>query len=110
MSDHPYKKSNADRRDIRASKDSPETPRANRSKKDRKRWCGGHEGREHIPAVKERGDHNVPFISDGYVRFCSVCGKDLETYYGHWFMNNKQYGKDMPDWLKEYLEKKNGDH
>lgn len=69
MSDSPYKKNNADRRDARASKDTSEVPRANRGKKDRKRWCGGHEGREHTPEVKERGNN----LLGGYVRFCSVC-------------------------------------
>ncbi len=35
---------------------APDTPR-HRGRKDRKRWCGGHEGREHIPGPPEP-NHN----------------------------------------------------
>lgn len=30
---------------------APDTPR-HRSRKDRKRWCGGHVGREHVPVIR----------------------------------------------------------
>lgn len=30
---------------------SPEVPK-HRSRKDRKRWCGGHIGREHVPVIR----------------------------------------------------------
>jgi len=36
-------------RDARHVHNGPEVPRAVRGKKDRKRWCGGKEGREHTP-------------------------------------------------------------
>lgn len=86
------------RRDFRAVK-APEVepPKPVRGKKDRKRWCGGHEGREHklecrpykgwLGAEKGWREH-----------VCTVCGKQVD-----WYSPWSQWGPDSknkkPAWV-----------
>jgi hypothetical protein len=71
----------------------PEQPK-HKSKKDTKRWCAGHIGREHDYqwVVDERFDYawiisgtRTPADKQWYVLKCSQCGKQKDSCYalGH---------------------------
>ena len=58
----------------------PDEVRVPPGRKDRKRWCGGHVGREHAPAWKVC---NYSFAGwSEYV--CAICGKKLDHCFP-WF-------------------------
>jgi hypothetical protein len=74
-----YRASGVMVRDARHVHNGPEAPRGARSKKDRKRWCGGHVGREHKPEciVKRQWNDRVRW----YVLACTTCGKELAHHF-----------------------------
>ena len=94
-----WKQDSARRRDVRNAKD-PNELKKTPAKKNRKRWCGGHVGREHQPKCMMGADFkSIPkdrifrrmYLRTRYL-ICTVCGKQLATYYG--------WGKwDPPDWV-----------
>lgn len=95
-----WKTESAARRDERSTKDEePERARSH-AKKDRKRWCGGREGREHTPKAIRRSELEKfralgSWLGGSIILFCEKCGKELETWYG---------GKQTrPEWVKEFL-------
>lgn len=52
------------------------------AKKDKKRWCGGHVGREHKPACKSFKEIKK-WGNDNYrILVCENCGKEMAIYYG----------------------------
>jgi hypothetical protein len=87
-----YHASSVRRRLLRQSLPADAPPRPVRGKKDRRRWCGGHVGREHKPVcmdyreLKFRGrglggpaDSSV--FKNWKVLACTLCGKELEFYF-----------------------------
>lgn len=85
-----YGASSVIRREVRQDRPS-DTHKPMAGKKDRKRWCGGHVGREHQTVCRNYRDikntagtrPNMPTLYSGWrVLVCLVCGKELETYYG----------------------------
>ena len=92
MSD--WQESAIKRKDFRATKaPEPEPPKPTRGKKDRKRWCGGHEGREHKLECR---------IYKGWLgtkgwreRICTTCGKQAD-----WWSGPSGFGrKKKPSWV-----------
>lgn len=85
MSD--YRQSANKRRDTRHTKLEIRAPSG--SKKDTKRWCKGHVGREHkLICVTDS------FFKDRHILRCETCGKKLDFWWPHpW---NK---KPKPDWV-----------
>lgn len=84
------------RRDARHDASTSEVPRGLRGKKDRKKWCGGHEGREH--ELKP-----IPWL-DAWAKgcwklSCVKCGKDLEHYYFN--QHNSRFSDERPAWVPE---------
>lgn len=82
MSD--WKKSAAARRDERHAKDESPAPnalagRAPATKKDTKRWCGGHVGREHQPVCTP--EPSQPPGHAWRILQCCACGRKLDHYY-----------------------------
>lgn len=53
-------------------------PRRFPAKKDRKRWCGGKEGREH---VWERRPPSPSLLGRSEIDVCAVCGRKNWTTY-----------------------------
>jgi hypothetical protein len=94
MSD--WKQGAAHRRDERATKLEETTPGPARHK-DKKRWCKGRVGREHkgvchnYNELKRWGLGNK-YVSGWKILVCTVCGKELETWYGN--------PKNRPEWAK----------
>ena len=88
-----WKEGAAKRRDVRNTKGPDATPTMP-AKKDKKRWCGGHVGREHqpvcMPVLKYR-------FTEGWRELvCTVCGKVLDHYYS--FAWSKKH-KPPPPWV-----------
>ena len=81
----------AARRDARHTK-GPDEPAPHPAKKDKKRWCGGHVGREHTPVCMPAK------LTFAFKRardlVCTTCGKILEQYWG---MGKQQ----PPPWVTE---------
>lgn len=90
-----WKQGASARRDARATKDEqprdrmgrPEPQPQQRAKKDKKRWCKGHVGREHDPViVKQEGYwHDKPCSNDGWfgchhTEKCENCGRRLRYF------------------------------
>lgn len=67
-----------------------------RGKKNRKRWCAGHVGREHKTAAVDYATvkrHDKPRVDGMYKKWkllvCTECGKELDRYFpwhDHWDM------------------------
>lgn len=87
-----WKKGAADRRDARATKSPEEIPKATAQKKDTKRWCGGHEGRDHKPACFKE-PRGFTGETEWYKLCCTVCGKVLD-YWSNWFGQRRP----RPEW------------
>lgn len=66
-------------RDARHTHNGPNEP-AHRSNKDRKRWCRGKPGREHVMGVSLSLREWWPRL----VRHCSACGKEFDVYSDRW--------------------------
>lgn len=84
-------------RDARHVHNGPEAPRAVRGKKDRKRWCGGHIGREHKPVCMDyvaakhataRWFVGSTLYQGWKILACTECGKELDHYYPWRFSKN----------------------
>ena len=85
-----YRASGIMARDARHVHNGPEAPRAVRGKKDRKRWCGGHVGREHKPVCldyvtakqvdRQRQRIGCAFYQGWKLLVCTKCGKELARY------------------------------
>ncbi len=81
-----YHASSVRRRTLRQSLPSDGPPRPVRGKKDRRRWCGGHVGREHKPKcvayaeVKHPAYASVGISRDWKLLVCETCGKELDFY------------------------------
>jgi len=89
MSD--WKEQAAKRRDKRNIKE-PETNKPQPSKKDTRKWCKGKVGKEHQMKVIRYSDiHKWSLNKKAKILFCSVCGKELDIYWG---------GKNKPEWAK----------
>lgn len=61
--------------------EAPEAPAPHRGRKDRKRWCGGHEGRPHVSKWVEESGWRQRFPKAGFVPetlTCQGCGKKLD--------------------------------
>lgn len=95
------------KRDAKHSHGPPDAPRPTRAKKDRKRWCGGHEGREHTPKcmdyVVSKGQAELQkkhpgIFGDWKVLVCTTCGKELDSYMP-W--DSVAYPRPKPAWLVE---------
>jgi hypothetical protein len=69
----------ARRRDERATK-MPDAPVKARGKKDRKRWCGGHEGREHQAECRLYKDGRKTYLKGWRELVCRTCGKQLDWW------------------------------
>ena len=99
-----YRASGILRRDARHQKpDDHHRPVAGR--KNTKRWCRGHVGREHQPkcvSYREVKRSMVGFSSDFAKRWklliCTVCGKELDYYYP-WRENIEKYPP--PPWVTD---------
>lgn len=72
-----WKESAAKRRDARQVR-GPDDARPQAAKKDKKRWCGGHVGREHEPVCMPLGKGD--YCKDWRVLACKNCGKRLAAY------------------------------
>jgi len=94
-----YHASSLRRREARQEKPT-DAPRAVRGKKDRKRWCGGHVGREHKPVCMNYGELKPRMVGDKVllaewrVLACTVCGKELDLWWPSAL--NK---RDKPAWV-----------
>jgi len=90
MSD--WKERARDRKEARQSKGPDESPPIP-AKKDKKRWCGGHVGREHEKVCMPY-DNTQGIFKNWRVLACKNCGKRFEFYYpfGHW-------KKSKPTWV-----------
>ncbi len=93
MSD--WKKDAADRRDARNIKSSDE-PSKSSSRKDTRKWCGGREGREHVPACFAYG--NDSWHKSWRTLSCTRCGKVLARYWPMNFMGLRS-SEPKPDWV-----------
>lgn len=69
------------------------------AKKDKRRWCGGHVGREHVVVVGRKkalaswSIDRVPVI-----RYCRMCGKEFD----YWsFALNRN--RPTPSWVEQFL-------
>lgn len=90
-----------------ARQDKPDdAPRRARGKKDRKRWCGGHVGREHQPKCFDYRElkHRNGFYAEGSafsgwkILACTACGKELD----HWFpWDDTRLASPKPAWVTE---------
>jgi len=98
-----YKEEKAAKKALRQAP-GPDAHQAIPAKKDKKRWCGGHEGREHTPVCMK------DLAWDGWAaRFkkpnthrllsCTTCGKVLERYYGTGSLWAGHTPKPKPDWV-----------
>lgn len=99
-----WKKTAANRRDFKASKDEADNKPSNSAKKDTKKWCKGKQGKKHTLAVKPykdlKGDSGATdrkhYTNGWYIRYCTTCGKETDYHY--------PFGKiEKPEWLKAYL-------
>ena len=90
-----YRASGLIKRDARHVHNGPEVPRRVRAKKDRKRWCGGHVGREHKPKCMAKRFDRPSF--NWYVLACTECGKELASYFPMFRSARRQ----KPDWVVE---------
>jgi hypothetical protein len=86
-----------------AAKDVPKT----RGTRDTKRWCRGRLGVEHRAVVKTRSelgkdtwsrDHLKPLRRQWLIRFCTVCGKEIDHYYPFGTMIDRP-----PPWALEFI-------
>lgn len=93
MKESTWKAGAAGRRDARHTK-GDDTARKPAARKDTKRWCAGHRGREH-QLVCEKSEW-PPWESpdDNRARHlrCTACGKLLESWYPQW-------SKERPTWV-----------
>lgn len=89
-----WKAGAAKRRAARQSK-GPDEAAPLPAKKDKKRWCGGHVGREHEKVCMPYNDARSIF-KDWRILACKHCGKRFETYYPFGFDNQP---KPKPDWV-----------
>lgn len=95
-----YKEENIKRRDERQTKISDEPTQSlkpSSKKKDTKKWCKGKIGVEHqLKCVKYTDAKNLDHIRPRQISWrilvCTVCGKELEIYYG-------RTTKPKPDWV-----------
>lgn len=103
---------------------APEVASKTRAKKDRRRWCRGKVGVEHVVVVQETKNYrwmltkygpdnprtachwtrhhwssrNEPHWSCRHERACATCGKIMmHSYY-------ESIGKDCPDWVEQPTE------
>lgn len=92
MSDD-YKESAIRRRDERHTKTEEITPGPARHK-DKKRWCKGKVGREHVGVCHNYADvkRASKYTASWRVLVCKVCGRELETWLGN--------RKNKPEWVK----------
>ncbi len=85
------------RRDERHTKE-PEDSKTPRSRKNRKRWCGGHEGREHtlrcMPEDEAKPNNTIKLHA--WYLVCTTCGRELDVWYERL---SKRLGKPKPDWV-----------
>lgn len=76
-----------------------EIPKHRPKKKDTKRWCGGHVGREHTPKCmtyfESKGETRpyMKFSKRWRLLVCTTCGKELD----HWYPIGKH--KEKPSWV-----------
>lgn len=62
------------------------------AKKDKRRWCGGHEGRQHKSVCKSFKEIKKWGTDKYRVLVCETCGKEIAYYYG--------FGKSIkPGWV-----------
>ena len=62
------------------------------AKKDKKRWCGGHEGREHKLICKSFKEIKKWGYDKYRILICETCGKEIAIYWG--------FSKEpKPDWV-----------
>lgn len=83
--------------------DKEEKEKIPSKRKNRKRWCGGHAGREHITECRKYADaKNIYYhlnddwttsvYSGWYVLVCTKCGKEVDSYV-------RIAGRKRPDWV-----------
>jgi hypothetical protein len=94
-----WKQSAAKRRDERSDRSQPRRhePVVIKRHKDTKRWCGGHEGREHTAKCVAVEHAWVTRDTTWYNLQCVTCGKILDRYWPMGWDNSK---KTKPEWVK----------
>ena len=99
-----YHASSLRRRNARQDKPADSPVRPSRGKKDRRRWCRGHVGREHKPVCLKYGDvkqtmeiGGKKIFDDWRVLACSACGKELDTWHG----STGFVSRPKPAWVTE---------
>ncbi len=85
----------AARKDFRHTK-GPDDPPTQPAKKDRKRWCGGHVGREHEPVCLPHTKFKLKGTEKWRDLSCKVCGKLLDHY---WPMTWDKIPPPPPPWV-----------
>lgn len=99
-----WKQGAAKRRDARRGGPVAERP-PTRAKKDRKRWCRGKEGVEHMPVAKTYDEakglkimpSGRPLTHAGWwVLVCTECGKELAHHFP-WPRKEQDYNR--PAWV-----------
>lgn len=103
-----YRASGVIARDARHAPDGPDAPRAVRGKRNRKRWCGGKEGREHTPKCMNYTDAKRPHVinekhasslSAWKLLVCTTCGKELDRYWP-WRQPGESGYEPPPEWAR----------
>lgn len=93
-----YKASGVAVRDARATHAGPDVAKPKAAKKDTKRWCGGHVGREHtLECQPYPGSSRFTGVTSLSKRWrelvCTVCGKRV----AHWYPCRNE--TDAPEWV-----------
>ena len=84
-----------------------ERERPQRAKKDRRRWCRGKVGVEHLPECRDyrdvkRAGFPYPLFEGWKVLVCKTCGKELAWWappIGGGLLGGRQK-RTPPDWVK----------
>ena len=76
-----------------------EIQKPKKKRKDTKHWCKGKKGKEHVLKCmtheEAKGPSHMALASWRYL-VCTVCGKELEVYYGD---KNHLIKQERPDWV-----------
>jgi hypothetical protein len=88
-----WKEGSVKRRDARHTKSSDEHRTTVPNKRNTKKWCKGKVGVEHKPKCMKYSEvkRSGKLFDTWRILVCTVCGKELGTYY-----NTK---KNKPDWV-----------